>query len=228
MEDGGGYTLNDISSKQQFASYFGGEHGSALTKEDMGNILKKYKTLRMSIGHIGIRITKIMTHLTGYKSNYYDYATNYLYHKNEINIKYYPVCFQTANGGDQKVLKTIETYIGLNLGEYREVCEMVRPAILAAKMHLLSPDKFYIACCGPWREVLRGIFPDISYPDTYTYRDGDKDVFRLYFDNAGIARFAYFGLLTRSISDACINVFADMVRQYADPTIINRLSLATP
>lgn len=221
IEDGGGLSDKELASKTSFYASFSGPGIWQPEPEEIREVLKK-SSVTAELGHLGVRVAKVMAGLCG-AVNYGEYIRDQLYQRNEMNVKYFPVSFSTYAGGKDHKRKPVEEYLGLSLGEYREVCRMLRSDHLLQRKEIFTSEHFYVATCSEWYDVLRRIFPTISYYDTYTHMENGREAFKLYFDRGGVARFAYFGLLSRSTSDRRIEDFVALVREYADKGILARL-----
>jgi hypothetical protein len=221
IEDGGGLSDKELATKADFHASFT-EAGTWEPKAGELREILKDSSATVELGHLGIRVAKVMAGLCGI-ANYSEYILDHLYLRNEVNVKFFPISFPTYDGGNDSKRQPVEGYLGLSLGEYREVCRMLRPDRLLLRKDIFTPERFYVATCSEWFDVLRRIFPNISYYDTYTHMENGKEAFKLYFDEGGVARFAYFGLLSRSTSDKRIEDFVTLVREYADKGILARL-----
>lgn len=221
IEDGGGLSAEELASKKSFYDGFTGPGIWHPKPGELREALKK-SSVTAELGQLGIRLAKVMAGLCRV-DNYGEYIRGQIYQHNEMNVKFFPVSFPTYDGGKDHKLKVIEEYLGLSLGEYREVCKMLRSDRLLKRKDIFTSERFYVATCSEWYEVLRQIFPAISYYNTYTHMEDGKEAFKLYFDEDGVARFAYFGLLSRSTSDKRIEDFVTLVREYADKGILARL-----
>lgn len=221
MEDGGGFKAEDLATRDKFKESFKendphhvpeqGEYEKKCTEENMALI--------GIIGQLGIRIAKVMAALLGIE-DYREYAKRSLYTRHETNVKFYPISFSTADGGDPEIKAKIEEFLGLSIAEYRDICRGHRTVLFKGNSSMFSSDKFYISSCSEWMEVLRSIFPEISYLNTYTDPGWN---YQIYFDQNGVARFANFNLLKRSISDETIRIFSSAVLDHADESIVGAL-----
>lgn len=220
IEDGGGLT-EELASKERFIKHVRQDGvlnvPPGFLKAEIGRT-----SVTARLGHLGIRVAKVMSGLCGVKK-YDDYIREYLYQHNEMNVKFYPISFSTFDGGSDAQRKPVETYLGLTINEYREVCRLARPERLLMRAELFQASRFYVASCPEWVSLMLHVFKDISLADTYTHTENGRDAFRIFFDKKGIARFAYLGLLDRSTSDKRISDFVAVVNEYADKSILARL-----
>lgn len=218
IEDGVGFTEDDINTPEHALDYFETNPTWIPQKGEIEELLKKKKGgMRSNLGTPGVLISKIMSYLIfSEKGREYDYAKRCLYMHNEMNIKYYPISRSSMTQNINRLLN----FLGFeNIQKYYDVCRFARPPKFLSRQDIFNIDKYYIICGikYEWMDVLRNIFQDTDYfsiESTYTKIGTSKNnlAYEFYNDNSGKSTHAYFNMFRKGISDYEVYSFAEQIK----------------
>ncbi|HBL54037.1 MAG TPA: hypothetical protein DDZ34_08500 [Syntrophaceae bacterium] len=217
IEDGGGFTEADLNAPEDAMCYFDTNPVWIPQKGELEKKIKEKGGMRANLGTPGVFISKIMSYLRfSEKEREYEYAKNYLYMRNEMNIKYYPI----SRSRMAQNIDGLLNFLGLeNIQKYYDLCRFVRSPKFISIQDIFNRNKFYIICGikYEWMDVLKHIFLDTDYfstESTYTTREtrGNNLAYEFYNDNSGKTTHAYFNMFRRGISDDEVYSFAEQIK----------------
>jgi hypothetical protein len=143
IEEGRDYSEEQLKSRESFLENFYGASPRKYTVDER-------KAPRFG-GRPGPFMAKIMAHLLGDDPNVY--KENALFNANEANLTFYPL----ARGNQDLWHENFETYLKVDVEEYKNICCLARPAILAKWLgDCQKHTKFMIilAAFEEWQSVL--------------------------------------------------------------------------
>lgn len=225
IEDGEGYEPGVLNSLESFRNKL---------DEDSQFIPSAQNPLQTKVGLLlggrpGIYIAKIMTNIISGTNDAWDiYRKESLYKNNEANVKFYPLALVNSYSWPNK----LNDYLGIELEDYRQYCQLLRPGFIAKKFGVFRKQTRLFIIMGAYYEWLTVLGHAMSGIDPSQIRlcsilfNNNKSKFRFwqFQDQEGVQiTWAHFPVFTRGLCDDDVPRFCKKLRELV-PGIADGLS----